>query len=79
MSRADLLASQPFSYTATRNGLVRIACEGRVVTTLSGVAAARFLAKVEAATEADLQLAMAKATGHFKHGTERISKLAGKQ
>jgi hypothetical protein len=79
VSLTDLIANQPFSYTATRNGLVRIAFEGRVVTTLSGIAASRFLAKVESASPADQQLSMAKATGHFKHGTERTAKLAGKQ
>jgi hypothetical protein len=77
MSLANLLARQPFSFTATRNGLVRIAFEGKVVTTLAGIAASRFLAKIESATPADRQLTMAKATGHFRHGTERTAKLAG--
>ena len=66
----DPLAHCPFSYRATKDGRVRIAFEGRVVTTLAGAAAQKFLAKVEGASEQDAQLAMAKATGHFKHGNE---------
>jgi hypothetical protein len=60
-----------FSYAATKDGRVRVAWRGRVVTTLAGAAAARFLARVEGAEEAAARHAMARATGHFKHGTER--------
>jgi hypothetical protein len=34
-----------FSYAATKDGRVRVAWRGRVVTTLAGAAAARFLAR----------------------------------
>lgn len=74
MSRDELFADEPFSYRATKNGLVHIAHHGRTVTTLSGKESARFLARVESGSAADAQLAMAKATGHFKHGSERVSK-----
>ena len=78
MSFQDLITGEPFSYISTKNGLVNIAYEGKAVTTLSGREASRFLAKVELAGREDAQLAMAKATGHFKHGTERASKNARK-
>jgi hypothetical protein len=45
---------------------------------LSGADAVRFLNKVESAKPQDVQLAMAKATGHFKHGTERLSREKGR-
>jgi hypothetical protein len=77
MSLQELIAGEPFSYISTKNGLVKIAYKGKTVTTLSGRDASRFLTKVELASRADTQLAMAKATGHFKHGTERASRDAG--
>ena len=71
MSLDELIADEPFSYFATRKGLVYISYRGKRVTTLGGRDAARFLNKAEGMDRAGLQLAMAKATGHFKHGTER--------
>ena len=71
MSLDELIAEAPFSYRSTGGGLVLIAYRKRTVKTLKGRDAARFLARVESASEAEAQLAMAKATGHFKHGTER--------
>jgi hypothetical protein len=67
------LDDEPFEYRATKDGRVRIAFRGRMVTTLTGPAAERFLDRSRAAgaeEEAQQQL-MARATGHFKHGNER--------
>ena len=71
MSRDELIAESPFTYRCTGSGLVLINYRKRTVKTLKGRDAARFLARVESASEADAQLAMARATGHFKQGTER--------
>lgn len=60
-----------FSYRAQKDGTVRIAYRGRVVTTLAGKEATRFLSRVDGAGEEQAQLAMAKATGNFKRGNER--------
>lgn len=60
-----------FSYRAQKDGTVRITWRGRVVTTLAGKEAARFLARVDGAGPGQAQLAMAKATGNFKRGNER--------
>jgi hypothetical protein len=51
---------------------VRIAYRGKVVTTLAGKEAARFLSRVAGADAAQAQLVMAKATGNFKRGNERL-------
>lgn len=75
MEKADPLAEQPFSYRATKTGLVRIAYLGAQVTTLSGKAAERFLSTVTDADAHAAQLAMAKATGNFKRGNEKQAKL----
>jgi hypothetical protein len=60
-----------FSYRAYKDGTVRIAWGGRVVTTLAGRETARFLTRVMGANDAQAQLHMAKATGNFKRGNER--------
>ena len=74
MTPDDTLGDAPFSYAATKSGLVQICFRGKVVTTLAGKDALRFLAKVSAADARGVQLAMAKATGHFKHGNEKQAK-----
>ncbi len=59
-----------FSYRAHKDGAVRIAWRGRVVTTLAGKEAARFLLRIEGADGEQTHLLMAKATGNFKRGNE---------
>jgi hypothetical protein len=71
MSLDSLQAECPFSFRISRNGLVLIAYHGRTVTTLANRQAAQFIRKIEHADAGQAQLLMAKATGHFKHGTER--------
>lgn len=64
------LAEQPFSYRVTRDGKVLVSWGGRVVSTLAGKAGARLAAQLATADEAAVQLLLARATGHFKRGTE---------
>jgi hypothetical protein len=60
-----------FSWQATKDGRVRISWRGRVVTTLAGTPAVRFLREVEGADEEAEQLLLARVTGNFKRGNER--------
>ncbi len=71
MTRKQLLSDEPFSYRATKDGLVLISYHGRVVTTLAGARASQFNHIAESGDAEALQIAMAKATGHFKHANER--------
>jgi hypothetical protein len=64
------LAEEPFSFRTTKDGVVFISWRGTVVTTLRGKRATTFLARLDGLGEEAAQLAMAKATGHFKHGNE---------
>ena len=57
-----------FSYRSSKAGDVFISWSGRVVTTLRGEDARRFLRRAE--TE-DEQALMQRATGNFKRGNER--------
>ena len=60
-----------FAWASTKDGRVRISWRGRVVTTLVGGSAARFLEQVEGLDREGEQLLMARATGNFKRGNER--------
>jgi hypothetical protein len=60
-----------FAWRATKDGRIRISWQGRVVTTLAGGRAARFLRDVEGADEEGEQLLLARATGNFKRGNGR--------
>lgn len=74
MSLDDLQREQPFTYRSIKGGSVQICYKGRVVATKSGRDAVRFLARVEGGDDNSAQLIMAKATGHFKQGNERVAK-----
>jgi hypothetical protein len=65
------MTDDAFSWRATKDGHVRIACRARVVTTLAGSQAERFLQRIANEDRLGSQALMARATGHFKHGNER--------
>ncbi len=67
------LDEETFSYLATKDSRVRLSFRGKLVKTLSGGAAQKFLTQVDSLDGKDAQLVMARATGHFKHGNERRS------
>jgi len=62
-----------FSYRARRNGELEILHHGRLASTLRGNDADDFLAEVETADEADAQQLMARITGNYKRGNERLA------
>jgi len=74
MSLDKLFDDEPFSYFSTKSGLIQISYNGKTITTLSGKEGVKFLAKIESGDRQIAQLVMAKVTGNFKHGNERISK-----
>lgn len=63
-----------FTFRLTRQGDVHIHRGGRLVTTLRGAAASRFLAQVEGATPEAQQQRMARVTGNYKRGNERTGR-----
>ena len=61
-----------FSWSATKDGAVRISRDGRPVSVIGGSAAQRLRERLErAADEAERQSLLAKATGNYKRGNER--------
>jgi hypothetical protein len=79
MSLDKLFQDEPFSYIATKSGLIQISYNGKIITKLKGKAGSKFLAKVDSGDANNAQLVMAKETGHFKHGNEQISKNSNKK
>jgi cell shape-determining protein MreC len=62
------------SYRNTKSGLTQIFFAGKQVATVSREDSKNFIAKLNVTDDAGAQLLMAKITGHFKHGTERVSR-----
>jgi hypothetical protein len=72
VDKRNRLDEEIFTYEITKNRKVFISWKGRMVTTLSGKEAEKFITRIQsAATPKEAQLIMAKATGHFKHGNEK--------
>ncbi len=74
MSKIDKrgeLELEPFSYRATKDGLVFLEYHGATVKTIAGENAKKFLKKVSALEGLALQLVLAKLTGNFKRGNEK--------
>ena len=63
-----------FSYRATKRGEVFVHHRGRLATTLRGDAAADFLLEVEGADAGAQQQIMARVTGSYRRGNERLAK-----
>jgi hypothetical protein len=65
------LEQEPFSYRATKDGLVFLEFYGATVKTIARENAKKFLKKVVALEGLALQLVLAKLTGNFKRGNEK--------
>jgi hypothetical protein len=68
----DPLEHQPFSYRLSKDSKVFIDYEGKHVFSLSGSKAQKFIAELEVMGETEVQLVMAKLTGNFKRGNEKL-------
>lgn len=74
MQGSDEALADSFAYRERKDGSVSITWSGREAAVLRGEAAGRFLEKVRAATPRDAQLEMARVTGNFKRGNERLAR-----
>jgi hypothetical protein len=68
------LSEEPFTYRITKEKKVFVSWRGKQVIILSGKKAEDFTSEIMNADDKTAQLIMAKTTGHFKHGNERMSK-----
>lgn len=62
-----------FTWRQRKNGDVELLHRGRLATTLRAAEAADFLGEVQAASDEDAQQLMARVTGNYKHGNERLA------
>lgn len=69
MSDGDL----GFSHRTRKNGEVQVLHRGTLAATLRGGAAQEFLAEVAGGSAADVQQLMARLTGNYKHGNEKLA------
>ena len=74
IDKRGVLNEEVFTYRITKDKKVFISYEGKQVTTLSGAKAEKFIADIEVADGKDAQLIMAKITGNFKRGNEKLFK-----
>jgi len=65
------LDEEVFSYLATKDNRVLLYWQGKLIKTLSGKHAQKFMARIDDLDGKEAQLVMARATGNFKHGNER--------
>lgn len=63
-----------FSFEETTGGCVQILRDGKVVTILRSQEAVKFLEKVRALNAKGCQQHMARVTGNYKRGNERMAK-----
>ena len=64
-----------FSFEITKNRRVRIFWEGRCVMTLGGPRGRRLAAELTDASHEETQYALQRATGNFKRGNERRTRV----
>ncbi|MCL2565300.1 MAG: hypothetical protein FWE24_05750 [Defluviitaleaceae bacterium] len=74
IDKRGMLSEEIFTYKLTKDRKVFISYHGKQVTTLSGKKAEAFISDIKDVDGKDAQLIMAKATGNFKRGNERMFK-----
>ncbi|QEO13378.1 hypothetical protein FLP10_02320 [Agromyces intestinalis] len=67
----ERLVTDPFDYRVTKQGAVIVSRGGRAVMTVGGRDAARLVAALQRADEAQSQLLLARASGNYRRGNER--------
>ena len=71
--RAMRLNDQPFTYAVRKDGSLDISHDSKSVMVVTGADAARLTRKLAGASAEQVQMALAKITGNFKRGNERIA------
>jgi len=69
-----VLEDNIFSYRISKDNRVFVFWHGKQVKILKGAVALSFIEDIKASDEKEAQLIMAKATGNFKRGNERLVK-----
>jgi len=78
IDKRGVLEEEVFAYKINKDGKVFISYEGKRVTILNGSKAEKFIADIASADGKEVQLIMAKVTGNFKRGNEKLFKKQGR-
>ena len=68
------LEEEFFEYTVTKDNKVLIYWYNKLVVTLAGKQAQKFLGQIDGLEGVEAQLVLARFTGNFKRGNERLGK-----
>lgn len=76
IDKRNRLSEEPFTYQITKKGTVAIYYEGKQIKVVKENEAERLLAKIHEAEQQtiEVQLLLAKVTGNFKRGNEKLGK-----
>lgn len=76
IDKRNRLSEEPFAYQITKKGTVVIAYEGKQIKIVKDREAERLIARIKEVEDnlTAVQLLLAKITGNFKRGNERIGK-----
>ena len=74
VDKRGVLDEEVFSYKITKDKKVFISYLGKQVVTLNGDRAEHFISDIDGVEGKEAQLIMAKATGNFKRGNEKLFK-----
>lgn len=71
---SNSIEDRAFDYRITKDDKIFITWYGKQVKILSGTESLKFLKKINGATEYEKQMILAKITGNFKRGNEKLFK-----
>ena len=76
IDKRNRLGEEPFAYQMTKDGTVAINYKGKQIKVVKDKEAERLIARIKAVENniLEVQLLLAKITGNFKHGNEKLSK-----
>ncbi|EST53527.1 hypothetical protein T458_22350 [Brevibacillus panacihumi W25] len=80
IDKRNRLDEEPFGSRIAKNNSVFIDYQGKPIKSLKGTEAEKFLQKINAAQDSkEVQLLLAKITGNFKRGNERLASTKNKR
>lgn len=74
IDQRGILDEEPFAFKVLKDNKLQIFWHDKPVMILKGNQSLELLNKLESAEGKDVQLLLAKVTGNFKHGNERLAK-----
>ena len=76
IDKRNKLGEEPFAYQIMKSGKVAISYKGKQIKIVKDKEAERLIEKIKAVEDnkTEVQLLLAKITGNFKHGNEKLGK-----